>query len=64
MLRSSCGGIGVCTTPERLFAEAVTVVRNRGQVRSWLLTHEASSTIQRLWLAHCASNTRGPTTMS
>lgn len=27
MLRNSCAGIGVCTTPERLFAKAVTVVR-------------------------------------
>ena len=27
MLNNSCAGIGVCTTPERLFAKAVTVVR-------------------------------------
>jgi ABC-type molybdate transport system substrate-binding protein len=27
MLNNSCGGIGICTTPERRFAKAVTVVR-------------------------------------
>jgi len=38
--------------------------RQRGQVRSWLLTHLVKSTRRFLWLVRCASNTPEHTTIS